>query len=189
MELRERNHAIHGVGQGLPGGSEAGFGTGTSEPLRQGQPRRRVERLASLRSLRPLVLVILGAVIVMTLWFIQMRVEGQSSVKVDNTPAKGTGLAELGVIYVGSNAQRVERQRAGLPNQEGLLVTEVKPGGPAAQAGIREGDLLVELDGKALIASDSLLAVLAGYHPGDRVQLTVVRQAERQKIEVILGQL
>lgn len=177
MELRERNRAGRGMEGSLPGGS------GIGQSFRRTPSRAGAGWLEVLGSQRPLILIALGLIAVILLWFSQMRIEGQSSVKV---PAN---VAELGVIYVGSNLQGAERQRAGLQPQEGLLVTEIKPGGPAAQAGLRAGDWLVEVDGKALKSNDSLLTALSGYRPGDRVQITFVRESERRKVEIILGQL
>lgn len=100
--------------------------------------------------------------------------------------SQANGLAELGVIYIGT---KLEQKRVGLPPAQGLLVTEVKAGGPAEQAGLRPGDLITAINGKPLEPTDSLLAVLANNRPGDRVVLTVVRQNETLKLEVTLSEL
>jgi membrane-associated protease RseP (regulator of RpoE activity) len=58
-------------------------------------------------------------------------------------------------------------------SQTGALIAEVVPDSPAEQAGIREGDILVSVDGKAL-DEDSDLAVIIGKHkPGDKITVEI----------------
>jgi putative serine protease PepD len=71
----------------------------------------------------------------------------------------------------------------------GLLTTEVQPGGPAARAGIRAGELITAVNGTATPDQATLADVLAGLNPGQTVTVKVVRaNGSRQAVRVTLGQ-
>lgn len=56
--------------------------------------------------------------------------------------------------------------------EPGVFIHEVMRGGPAEQAGLRDGDILVVLDGVTLDSSNTLTAVLDRHYPGDVLDLT-----------------
>jgi putative serine protease PepD len=56
----------------------------------------------------------------------------------------------------------------------GVLVVSVDPGGPAAKAGIRSGDLIVAVAGKSIDTTDVLVNVLAGLRPGQTVPVQIL---------------
>ena len=68
----------------------------------------------------------------------------------------------------------------------GALVGSLEDGGPAAQAGIQVGDILVELDGAAITGPDSLRTVL-GDRPGQPAPLTLLRGGAKHEITVTIG--
>jgi S1-C subfamily serine protease/RsiW-degrading membrane proteinase PrsW (M82 family) len=71
----------------------------------------------------------------------------------------------------------------------GLLITEVQPGGPAAKAGIRAGELVTKLDGTATPDPAVLTDVLAGLRPGQTVTVTAARPGGAGRtVRVTLGQ-
>jgi len=75
-----------------------------------------------------------------------------------------------------------------LPKGAGLLVEFVDAKGPAAVAGIRKNDVLVRLDDQ-LLTSPQHLAVLVRMHkPKDKVAVTLIREAQEQKVEAELGE-
>lgn len=57
-------------------------------------------------------------------------------------------------------------------DQPGVYIQEVMRGGPAAQAGLMDGDILVVLDGVTLDSSNTLTSVLDRHYPGDVLDLT-----------------
>jgi putative serine protease PepD len=59
----------------------------------------------------------------------------------------------------------------------GVYIGTVYPGGPAARAGLKVGDVIQSVDGKATATSDELGSVLATYKPGQTVSLKVVHQS------------
>jgi len=84
-----------------------------------------------------------------------------------------------------------EFQRMGV--SAGALIVDVTPDSPAEQAGLREGDVLVALDGKALDEESDLAALIAGYEPGDEITLEVSElgmQAadESREVKVVLAE-
>jgi putative serine protease PepD len=70
-----------------------------------------------------------------------------------------------------------------------LLVTQVQPGGPAAKAGIRAGDLITAVNGTATPDPTTLTDVLAGLRPGQTIAVTVTGPgAASHTVRVTLGQ-
>lgn len=64
----------------------------------------------------------------------------------------------------------------------------VIPGSQAEKAGLREGDIILEVDGKKVTPQNSLAKIIQGYQPGDKILLQVLRGEKRLKIEAILGE-
>ena len=110
--------------------------------------------------------------------------------------------------FLGVTLQDVSSDVAGvlrLPADEGVLVGSVKPGSPAAKAGIEGGttqvvvagesyqlggDMIVSVDGKPVTTVDALRAAITAHMPGDTVELGVVHaDGSKGKVEVELGRV
>ena len=94
--------------------------------------------------------------------------------------------------FLGVTLQDVSTDVAGvlrLPASKGVLVGAVKPGSPAAKAGLEGGttqvvvagesyqlggDMIVAIDGKQVASVDALREAIAAHKPGDKVSITVV---------------
>jgi S1-C subfamily serine protease len=76
-----------------------------------------------------------------------------------------------------------------LGTDEGALIQSVSEGSPAARAELRPGDVIVELGGEAIRTVEDLFAAIRTRDPGDRVELTIVRDGDRRTVEVVLGRL
>jgi putative serine protease PepD len=76
-------------------------------------------------------------------------------------------------------------QEAGVPG--GLFVQGVVPGGPSASAGLREGDVITEIDGQPATSNVQLQEITLTKKPGDQVTLTYVRSGQTNKATVTLG--
>lgn len=87
--------------------------------------------------------------------------------------------------YLGLEAQPVAA--SGGSGARGLLVVGVKPHGPAADAGLREGDVIVELEGEPAVSVDQLATLTLTKRPGEQVQLTYERAGSRASATVTLG--
>jgi S1-C subfamily serine protease len=86
--------------------------------------------------------------------------------------------------YLGVGLQPVE-----LPDhQKGLIVLSLEPGGPASQAGILIGDILVSLGGRAAADTEDIQAALEARGVGQSVEVAVLRGGAPQVIAVIIGE-
>ncbi|MBD0290052.1 MAG: serine protease [Thermoleophilia bacterium] len=93
----------------------------------------------------------------------------------------------LGVAIVPGRAARRMRRAVGLPERDGLLVRQVAADGPAADAGLEEGDLIATADGQALVEVDDLFRVLDAAEPGRSLALTVVRGLDERTVSLVLA--
>ncbi|MCX7623052.1 MAG: trypsin-like peptidase domain-containing protein [Thermomicrobium sp.] len=75
----------------------------------------------------------------------------------------------------------------GLAVNRGVLVIDVEVGGPADQAGIRPGDIIVRFDDRDIASGDDLKAALAAHQPGDTVTIVVNRSGREESVRVTLG--
>jgi putative serine protease PepD len=72
----------------------------------------------------------------------------------------------------------------------GALIVGVERGGPADGAGLRPGDLILEMGGKPVASVDDIAVALAAHKPGDQVAVKLERQAgNTATVEVTLGEL
>jgi 2-alkenal reductase len=94
--------------------------------------------------------------------------------------------------YLGIGFDIVTRQAAAqydLPVDYGILVRNVEPESPAAEAGIEEDDFVLSLNGTDITERDSLGEILLPLNPGDEVSVTVLRGDEEQELTMTLGEL
>lgn len=97
------------------------------------------------------------------------------------------GGVRRGYLGVGAYPGQLPTQLAQqLGRDRGALVASLDDGGPAAQAGVLVGDLLIELDGAAITDPETLRRAL-GDRPGQQVQLVLVRGGARLELAVALG--
>jgi len=73
-----------------------------------------------------------------------------------------------------------------MKEMEGALVAEVVPGDPADKAGIKTGDVIVELDGKKIRDTHELLRVVATIPVGRKVDVKVLRDGKAYVIPVVV---
>lgn len=69
----------------------------------------------------------------------------------------------------------------------GAIVNEIVEDSPADEAGLREDDIIISLDGDHVRDDDDLVDLVSDREPGDEVELTVVRDGQETEIEVTLG--
>ena len=91
-----------------------------------------------------------------------------------------------------SSAAEGERPYLGTVPDMGASVSGVRLSGvnadsPGGRAGLRAGDVIVELDGKGVTDLESYSAALYARKPGDTVQIVVLRDGQRVTVEATLG--
>ena len=79
------------------------------------------------------------------------------------------------------------RSTYGVTAQAGALVTAVDADSAAADAGIEEGDVVVEVGGDAVATNEDVTGAIRSRAPGDQVSITVERQGRRRTFDVTLG--
>ena len=104
---------------------------------------------------------------------------------------------ELARPYMGVTYTTITRQLAeaeSLPVNDGALIgrgangnSAIQPGTPAADAGLREGDIIVKVDGQAIDGDHPLDATLSQFSPGDTVSIEILRDGATQSVTLTLG--
>jgi len=77
----------------------------------------------------------------------------------------------------------------GVRERDGVLVADVMKGGPAETAGLRAGDIVVELNGMRIREVPDLQRRVAGVAPGERVRVVVLRDGARQPVTVTIAEM
>nr|WP_298249882.1 Do family serine endopeptidase [uncultured Halomonas sp.] len=93
--------------------------------------------------------------------------------------------------WLGVEAQELNPQLAasfGLQALRGVIIAGVVPGGPADQAGLRPGDVLLSIDGRQILDARETMSDIAAVEPGDSLPLTVVRGGEKLELVVEVGE-
>ena len=68
----------------------------------------------------------------------------------------------------------------------GALIDAVEDGSPAADGGLKKGDVVTSLDDRPITDSPTLIVAIRTHLPGDKVTLTVDRDGDEKKIDVTL---
>lgn len=100
----------------------------------------------------------------------------------------------LGVRYVLIN-ETIKKEND-LPVDNGALIVaggtpsepSVVPGSAADKAGLREADIILEVNGEKIDQSKSLAAILKNYNPNDVIKLKVLSRGETKTVSVTLGE-
>ena len=100
------------------------------------------------------------------------------------------GRVARGYLGIGASSLTQAQARAlGIPRESGVLVVQVQPQGPAASAGIQEGDLLVQIGDTSIDDRPEMEQALTNrYKPGDTVPVTVVRDGAALTVSVQLSE-
>jgi len=92
--------------------------------------------------------------------------------------------ARLGISV--SDAGVSEEETDGLFDGDGAKVEQVNSGSSAQQAGIKTGDVITKVDDHVITSSDSLVATIRSYRPGDKVTITWTRDGKTMTATVTL---
>ena len=72
-------------------------------------------------------------------------------------------------------------------SSDNITVTDVSAGSPAAEAGVRPGDVIIGYDSQEWVSTPNVIGLLANYAPGDTLNLYIQRGSERLDVPVLLG--
>lgn len=78
------------------------------------------------------------------------------------------------------------RAALGAPTDRGVLVDGVKPGSPAAKAGVQVGDVVTDVDGDAATSAIDMLSAMSDRKQGDAVKIAVLRDHKRVELSATL---
>jgi len=78
--------------------------------------------------------------------------------------------------------------RFGVKAGQGVLVSDVVPGGPAAGSGVKAGDVITAVDGRAVGSTNELQLAIMYRSVGETVTLTLVRDGKELAVPVVLGE-
>jgi serine protease Do len=94
--------------------------------------------------------------------------------------------------WLGVQIQPVTKDIAdslGLKSSEGALVTEPQPDSPAAQAGLKSGDVITAVDNDSIKDARALARKIASIAPGSEATLTIDRDGKQQNVAVKIGRM
>src|SRR5712691_4547929 len=98
-----------------------------------------------------------------------------------------TGRATLGVSVISVNANLAAQDN--LSVDHGALIASVVQNSAAAQAGLRTGDVIIQVGSQAVNDASSLGDALASKNPGDTVSVTIMRGSQQLTVNATLGEL
>jgi serine protease Do len=93
--------------------------------------------------------------------------------------------------YLGASIRSLDEGLAhafDVPDTSGALVQDIAPGGPAAKAGLKNGDVIRKYDGQAVTDSRQLIALVTDTNPGTVVTLDMLREGKPLTLKVTLSE-
>ncbi|MDJ0787224.1 MAG: Do family serine endopeptidase [Myxococcota bacterium] len=94
--------------------------------------------------------------------------------------------------WLGVYIEAIDEDKAelmGLPDRSGALVSKVEPEGPAAEGGLKAGDVIVEFNGQAVEEMEKLPKLVAAAPVGSEAAVVVLRKGKKKTLSVELGEL
>lgn len=119
----------------------------------------------------------------------KMVVEGIQE-KLKASAAKTTGLSTTGRGFLGLevSSEPVDIDPVWGTARRGALITDISPNSPAAEAGLKVGDVVTKFQGMAFRSPNDLLQIIRTQPPGSEVKLEVIRNNKMGDIIARLGE-
>ncbi|WP_153446112.1 outer membrane-stress sensor serine endopeptidase DegS [Vibrio algicola] len=93
--------------------------------------------------------------------------------------------------YIGIDGQDMNAVAArllGVEHTNGIIVLKVSPSGPAADAGLKEKDIIVSINNKKVVNSQSLMELITELRPGTHIELDILRDGKPLKLPLTVGE-
>ncbi len=110
----------------------------------------------------------------------------------DILPSLKTGKVSRGRIGVQVDKRRIDERDykdLGLSSAAGATISLISPGGPAAKAGMKPGDIVTEFNGKPIKDSNALVDMVVHTAPGTTVPMKIVRNGKAQSLNITIEEL
>jgi serine protease Do len=113
------------------------------------------------------------------------RVDEQATVKLEKPLCLPNAPTYIGV-YMDDVTDKT-RGQYDYPHESGVIITDLVENGPAAQAGLKEHDIIYRLNDTTVENGVQFCSLVQAKKPGDKVTLVVYRDGKRKTVEVTLG--
>ncbi len=100
------------------------------------------------------------------------------------------GKVERG--FIGAMIQPIDAATArhfGFKRKKGVIISSVKRGGPADRAGLRSGDIILEVNGKKIKTLEQLKRVISYVEPGNKIKMKILRKGKQIDITLRVGSM
>jgi serine protease Do len=94
-------------------------------------------------------------------------------------PEHRVSRGSIGIMF---NAQENPAIARVYGTGSGVTISDVTPGSPAEQAGLKVGDTIVAIDGKSVKNGDELVSDIAGRKPGSKIAVGFIRNSKKQEV-------
>jgi serine protease Do len=95
----------------------------------------------------------------------------------------------IGISFTPSDSETARALLKSYGATEGVFVQSVAPGGPSEKAGLKEGDIIVALNGKPVKDGSALVGTVTATPIGSPIDVTVLRGGKRENHKVVVGDL
>lgn len=89
-------------------------------------------------------------------------------------------------IGIGGDVDAEKAKELGMDKVTGVIIGSVPENGAARNAGLKEGDVIIQIDGKPIASTAELQETVSQYRPGETVNVVVVRDKEKKQYKVTL---
>ena len=90
--------------------------------------------------------------------------------------------------WLGISLMPIQQDNILEPKQAGVVVADVLPNGPAASAGVKKGDKIIEVNGEAITSASHLINYVALQAPNSTIKIAVVRGEKPLTLDVVVGE-